>query len=62
MLRNMINSLSDTKFDDLIIQITSHQMLLSFWVNYKSELNFATIQECDWGCHKVQGRRHFQVC
>ena len=38
MLRNRTNRPSDTKFDDLIAQITSYQVLPSFWVNYRGEL------------------------
>jgi hypothetical protein len=58
MLRNTNNRPSDTKFDDLPAQITSHQMLLGFWVNYRGKLNFTVKGECDRSCWSLGGR-HF---
>jgi hypothetical protein len=49
MLRNTINRPSDTKFDDLVAQITSHQVLLGVWVNYRGELNFTRVATGVWG-------------
>ena len=54
MLKNTIDRPSDTKFDDLDAQITSHKMLLGFWVNYGGELNFTIIEgESDRCCYKI---------
>ena len=55
MLRNKVDRPSDTRFDDLDVQITSHKIkkAVGFWVNYRGKLNFTIIEgESDKSCYR----------